>query len=290
MSSKKMMPEIQPIEVRPVLKWAGGKAKLAPRLVSPIARFLQETDGVYWEPFLGAGAVALGLGYTDMMLSDALDPLIETHVAIRNDPSAVFRATQRLAERHGGTQEGYYKVRGRVPRHPYDRAARFIYLNKFGFNGLYRENKKGVFNVPWGGDRCTKRPAAEILPSEGELTAVSMAFRGASFRTCSFEVCLGDVMEGDVVYADPPYDGTFAAYTAGKFEPTLQTKLAEQLHAATRRGAFVLATNADTPFVRGIYQWATLIPTQERRAINSDGANRGDTPCLIITNKPELME
>ena len=280
---------IEPAAVKPIIKWAGGKSWLIPRIVPPIAKFLGESGGAYFEPFLGGGAVALALGHGNMVLTDALLPLMAMYQSVRDRPAAVYRALNALAKRHGGTEEGYYAVRAMTPKMPATQAARFIYLNKFGYNGLYRENSKGGYNVPWGGERCKGRHAREVLPSESELYAVAMALRMTALMTGDYLRTFADIGPADAVYADPPYAGTFASYTAGKFGLEDHAALAQQLRKVAQRGAFVLTTNSDTEFVREQYAWATCLETDERRNINSDGKGRGKVPCLLITNRPGLV-
>jgi DNA adenine methylase len=216
-----------------------------------------------------------------MLLGDAEQELIDCWNAVRVYPDAVAK---HLDDLRGSTSEtNYYMVRDLDLEllSSTERAARTIYLNKMGFNGLFRKNRGGVFNVPWGRDE--KR----LLPTRDELCSVASALfanqHDAEIVCGDFEELIDVSKTGDLVLADPPYDGVFTDYTAKGFSADDQDRLAAALWRASTRGAAVVAHNADTPLVRKIYHWAQIHPIQERRAINSDGNGRGGSPCVVIT-------
>lgn len=267
----------------PPLKWVGSKRWLVPLLAPAIYARLATTNGRYIEPFLGGGAVALDLGLPDMVLGDNCGPLITMYQAICKNPSAVAWALKTLVDR-GTDKENYYRVRADETRSAILAAARFIYLNKFGFNGLYRENSKGKFNVPHGGDR-----SGASIPDVATLTAVACALRGADIRVADFRDTIAAAQAGDVVYADSPYYDTFNKYTADGFADDAHNALAVALKAARDRGATVVASNSDHDYVRDLYKWATITPVHERHAVGATGARRGLRPAVLIASDDTLL-
>lgn len=267
----------------PPLKWVGSKRWLVPLLSPAIYERLAVTGGRYIEPFLGGGAIALDLGLPDMVLGDNCGPLITMYQAICKNPSAVAWALKTLVDR-GTDKESYLRVRAEETRSAILAAARFIYLNKFGFNGLYRENSKGKFNVPHGGDR-----SSASVPDVAALTAVASALRGAVVRVADFRDTIAMAQAGDVVYADSPYYETFNKYTAGGFGDDEHNALAVALKAAHDRGATVVASNSDHDYVRDLYEWATITPVHERHAVGATGARRGLRPAVMIVSDDTLL-
>lgn len=269
---------------KPILKWAGGKRTLVPKISPLIREILSTTLGRYIEPFMGGGAVAFSLGLYKMLLNDALTEIMDLYRAVRVDPLMVYSALEELSS-DGICENTYYKVREMNPESLYDKAARTIYLNKLGFNGLYRLNRKGVFNVPFAKDKLRrKKPTSVLFPTEHELIIASRALATSEICDGDFEQVIKQAKYGDVIYADPPYDETFNSYTNLGFDIFDQERLAFALHDAYNRGAYIFASNNDTPLVRKLYgHWANLEQITERRAINSDIKNRNGASCLLIT-------
>lgn len=272
---------------QPLLKWAGGKRWLVDVLVPRIEAALPDRNtstaavsGMYIEPFVGGAAVAIAVGHRNrhvrMRLNDAVKPLIDFYDAVRRMPGAVAWALQSLAA-EGLDEATYYRVRAEERRSLAQRAARFLYLNKTNYNGLWRENSRGEYNVPYGKRKVVR------FPDEAALLAVSEALCLASLSTGDFQVVIDSAMPGDVIYADPPYAQTFSNYKQGGFTSDDHDRLAGALHDAWARGVTVFATNTDCPLVRDLYSWATFEETEERRAINSDGKGRAKVPCLLIS-------
>lgn len=272
-------------KAEPFLRWAGGKRWILPLIAEGIHRYLTNTGGVYFEPFLGGGAVALHLGWPRAQLSDAVGGLTALYCCVRDNPAAVHTTVAGLVERHGMKEAGYLAVRGWCPMGSFQAAARFLYLNQLCFNGLYRENQRGVFNVPFG------KPEKKTFPvTLADLQQAADALEHATIRCKPFDVTIADAKRGDFVYADPPYHDGFVAYTAKGFSVVDQENLAEALKAASTRGAAFVANNSDTPLIRELYgPWATCIPTAEARAINSDTEGRQRKGCLIITNQQKIL-
>jgi DNA adenine methylase len=278
-------PSVRPDRAKPFLKWAGGKTQLLPsfRLLYPKDRPLTG----YHEPFLGSGAVFFDIKQTlrprRVVLSDGNRELIETFQAIRDDVEAVIRELQRHARRH--SRDHYYEVRDRLPRElfPTARAARLIYLNRTCFNGLYRVNSKGHFNVPMG--RYTNPTIADI----DNLLAVSARLKRTQLLAGPFREVLDRARPGELVYFDPPYvpvsaTASFTSYTAADFGPADQEELAEVYRALDARGCKVMLSNSDTPAARKLYAGYRIERLDARRAINSKAEKRGPVGELVVLN------
>lgn len=293
-----------PAKATPILKWAGGKKWMIDLVGNGVWGRLQRTRGRYIEPFLGGGALALWLGLSHdqpaMVLGDKVEPLIEFYREVARNPGKLAWVLSAIAIK-GVDEENYYQVRDSFNKKrlsSVQRAARFLYLNRLGYNGLYRENRKGHYNVPYGDAAYRKsvvgrksRDAIDALfPNKGKLEKVSRALRLTELIAGDFEEVVDWADDGDVVYADPPYDGTFDTYSAGGFGQDGQVRLAEALIEAYERGATIIANNADTPLVRELYSpWAEIMPTKEKRSISCDGQTRVRKQCLLITTDSSLV-
>lgn len=277
----------------PILKWAGGKRKLVPRIAPAIAARLDETGGTYIEPFLGGGAVALALGRERAVVCDAIPELAAFYQTVRDEPAKVAWALSALACR-GVDKDAYLSVRSETFDKPEFAAARVLYLNRLGYNGLWRVNQKGKYNVPYGRQpyresvvkRRSRDAVTSLFPHKGKIEAVSDALAAAEILCGDFEPVINRAGPGDLVYADPPYDEQFNQYTAERFSELDQRRLAAALERATHRGAAVLASNSDTPLIREIYAWAVVESEDENRPINADKAGRGRVPCVLIVGRP----
>lgn len=237
--------------MRPIMKWAGGKSRLADQIADA---FGGPCQGVYYEPFLGSAAVYLHLktaGLVDRaVLGDANDKLVEVHRAVRDDVDAVLARLDELPK--DDWRERYYDVRDAYNNGPPKgalHAARFVWLNRAGFNGLYRENRSGKFNVPVG------RYSALRLPDASHFRAVSEALRGVELVSCSFEDLIAEAGEADHVYCDPPYvplseTACFTGYCKSPFGIEEQKLLAQVARKAAFKGARVVLSNHDLPVVR----------------------------------------
>lgn len=255
----------------PIVKWAGGKRSMLNRVVPLILERLS-SGGRYVEPFLGGAAVALSLD-APTIASDTCLPLVETYAVCSQRPSRVHRRLRELAGEH--CEQRYYEIRRWSPDNPTERAARFIYLNKAGFNGLYRVNRSGEFNVPF----ARRKRGGLSIPTLDHLRSVAKRMADWCLVHSDFEPVVELAREGDVVYADPPYDGTFDY--SSDFGADAQARLAACLRRAARRGVGVVTTNADTPMVRRLYSWACVVSGSERRCVAADGDRRGDAECVV---------
>ncbi|MBS0320137.1 MAG: Dam family site-specific DNA-(adenine-N6)-methyltransferase [Proteobacteria bacterium] len=232
--------------VLPFLKWAGGKRWLAPA----VQRLLPKTYGRYIEPFLGSGAVYFAANPVSAVLSDLNGALIETYETVRQSPLQVWDELAIHSFEH--SKDYYYSIRGARPSSPIERAANFIYLNRTCWNGLYRVNRSGTFNVPIG----TKTQV--LFPTDDPLS-VSIRLRSASLSCQDFECVIDRAEADDFIFADPPYtlsedDGAFLKYNDRVFSWQDQQRLAAALARAQQRGAHIVMANADNAEIRKLYK------------------------------------
>lgn len=263
----------------PFLKWAGGKGQLLDQI---LARLPREIPGTYVEPFLGGGAVFFELARTGRIqrarLSDRNAELVATYLAVRNELPDLIHALRA----HHNDEAHYYAVRALDPSKltGVERAARTIFLNRVGYNGLYRVNSSGLFNVPFGRYKNPK-----ICDVEG-LTHASKALQIADITVADFaETCAG-VGVGDVVYLDPPYvpvskTASFTSYS-GRFDEAEHRRLAETFEHLVDLGAFVLLSNSDTKLSRGLYTGYKITTVEATRAINSKVDKRGAVREVLV--------
>ena len=273
---------------RPFLKWAGGKAKLAPRILEGAPPGFAR----YIEPFAGAAAVffALEPRPREAVLNDANPDLIETFTAVRDNLDAVTASLRELAEAYlGEGPEGraslFYRVRASTPRSMHERAARFVFLNRTCYNGLFRVNARGGFNVPHG---RYKKP--RILDEE-LLSECSAALQAAELRSEDFERVCAEARPGDFVYLDPPYHplsatANFTGYTRADFGREDQVRLRDTFEDLTRRGVTAVLSNSDHEFTRQLYGGLGygLAVVAMSRAINSRASARAPVAELLIDN------
>ncbi|MCS7014707.1 MAG: DNA adenine methylase [Gemmatales bacterium] len=274
---------------RPFLKWAGGKGRITHRLVAAKPRCFF----TYHEPFLGSGALFFHLYREKLIrhavLSDINAELIDTYQAIRDH----FNEVIRLLRDYPYSKEFYYEIRQKDPQTltlP-ERAARMIYLNKTGYNGLYRVNSAGKFNVPFGRHRRPRYFDPE------NLRAVSQALQEVTLLCTSFETVLDRSQPGDWIYFDPPYvplsrTANFTEYSAHGFGQAQQQMLRSICIELTKRGIYITLSNSDTSYVRNLYSMPefTIDSVFVGRAINCQGTKRRKVSELIITNYPKSYE
>jgi len=283
----------------PFTRWAGGKRKLAPQLASEI---IAVKPALYLEPFLGGGAVALALPQElPKILADINQHLIDCWLCVQRLPAVLFAELREVEHAYGNHLEGYLEARNEFNAkvsHPRlmwpHRSALFLYLNARCFNGLWRTNARGFFNVPFG-----KLEAPRVL-SVNEITGYSIALKKCDLRSDGFIDLLGKeftkrsnrvcgalvemkkMFRGVALYIDPPYDGTFDGYTKGKFSSSDQQVLAGTLHSHAVAGAAVWATNSDTPMIRELYKWAQIEEIDEHHSVGSKAERRGKRGCVLI--------
>ena len=272
---------------KPFVKWVGGKRQLLKqfRLMNlyPPERF-DITTGRYFEPFVGGGAVFFDLLPEKGFLSDLNKELVTTYNVIKNDVNSLIHSLKK----HKVDKEYYLKIRAKDPSKMDDVsvASRFIYLNRTGFNGLYRVNSKGGFNVPFGQN---KNP---LICDEENLKKVSVTLQGIEIKHQDYKEVLKKAKKGDFVYFDPPYyplskTALFTSYVKEAFLDKEQIELRDTFLELTKRGCFVMLSNSDAPFINKIYsgyKGVRINKVQAGRAINSKGSGRGKITEVLITN------
>jgi DNA adenine methylase len=231
--------------LKPFLKWAGGK-----RWLFESAQFaLPKFDGRYIEPFLGGGAVFFENQPSNAVLSDANKRLIELYIVIRDDLDEFEDLIKQHASAH--SKHYYYELRSEKLATPVSRAAQFFYLNRTCWNGLYRENLRGQFNVPIG----TKQT---VIFQTDDFPAWSKALQGTRLLNRDFEAAINEAKEGDFVFVDQPYTvrhnmNGFVKYNQNIFAWNDQIRLRDALLRAARRGVLFAMTNADHESIRELY-------------------------------------
>jgi DNA adenine methylase len=265
----------------PFLKWAGGKGQL----VAQLDRLLPKQFHTYHEPFLGGGAVFFHIRPHRAVLADSNPDLIDTFLAVRDDPRGLMAAL----DRHGVgrlSEDYFYHVRDKVEPSQLtrvERAARTVFLNKTCFNGLYRVNAKGKFNVPWGGYRNPR------LYDRLNLVHASRLLRGKKILLADYRRALATANLGDFVYLDPPYHplsetSRFTSYTKEDFGEQDQRNLAETCRRLDKRGVLFALSNSPTPLVLSLYEGFRLERLRAKRAISSKGTGRGPIDELLVMN------
>ncbi|MDB7776096.1 DNA adenine methylase [Lactiplantibacillus plantarum] len=280
--------------VKPFVKWAGGKRQLMPQ----ITKYMPKSFGRYFEPFVGGGAVFFNLQYPQSTINDFNTELILAYDVIRDNLDELL-GILRMHESNNSS-DYYYKVRewdrnGLISKKSnVERAARFIFLNKTGFNGLFRVNRQNQVNTPYG---RYKNPA--IVNAE-VLTAVSEFLNKSSIKILNgdFEAAVKNAKSGDFVYFDPPYapmvndKQSFVGYTLNGFDANDQMRLRDLVNELTDKEVKVMLSNSAVPFIYDIYAdyKETTITVPASRNINSRGAGRGKVNEVLIMNYDYLKE
>lgn len=260
------------------LKWAGGKRWF----INSESHRLPKVDNFnkYIEPFLGGGSVFFHIEPTESLLSDCNQELIRTYIALRDNFERVYELLQVHQELN--SKEYFYNIRALSPSDHAEAAARMIYLNKACFNGIYRVNKKGEFNVPYGSYKS-------VSFDYHKLEKASVALQNAEIVSREYNISIDEAEENDFIFCDPPYalktSESFVGYNATTFQWEDQIQLAESLQRAAERGVKVMVTNVDAPEVRSLYNEATFLIDSVSRKCNIAGGNAGRKmyPELIAT-------
>ena len=275
----------------PFLKWAGGKGSLLPHLLPHVP--LLAID--YYEPFLGGGALFLGRCARNTRfhahLSDINDDLIKSYRIVKDAPEDLIGLLSRFQSEYdesSSKHEYYYKKRDWHPTDPIESVARLVFLNKTCYNGLYRVNSRGEFNVPFG---RYKKP--RILDSEN-IREVSRALRetDAELGSVDYKTALSRCGRRDFIYLDPPYQpvsktSSFTDYAPGGFSEKDQVELAEQFAKLVDRGCTVLLSNSETALTRRLYHDFEVRKVAVNRPINSVGTGRKGYKELIVLGLPQ---
>lgn len=270
-------------EVPGFVKWAGGKKQL----IEQFKNYFPKEINSYIEPFVGGGAVVFFIiknhSPNEVIISDSNEELINSYETIKNNVKGLIEQLKQYKNTHN--KENYYKIRDMQPEKMSndERAARFIYLNKSCFNGLYRVNSKGKFNVPIG---SSKHPA--ILMEE-DLKEISALLQNVKIKSMPFEEVTNYAKAGNFIYLDPPYyplkkGKSFTTYTKEAFLEKEQEKLSEVFKELDKKGCKVMLSNSDTDFIKRLYEGYNIDTVQAARMINSDATKRGKISELVIRN------
>lgn len=269
----------------PLLKWAGGKRQIIPKLL----HLAPQDFKVYYEPFVGGGALLTALYNRGLLrgravISDTNRDLIGLYRLIKQDPEALINELKRLE--YGNNRESYYRARrefnetkGFTPR----KGALLIYLNRHCFNGLWRVNSKGEFNVPFGRYRRTS------LPSKDKIMAFHHLLTNVEIYDLDFEEVVERAKVGDFIYFDPPYfpiseTAYFTSYVAEGFSWDAQLRLYRVVQDLSKKGVMVIVSNSGSPEIRKLYEDYRIYEVETNRAINSDPSQRTGSRELIIMN------
>lgn len=264
----------------PFLRWAGSKRWL----INQVQQLVPEDYGTYYEPFLGSGAIFFScVNGRPARLSDTISPLINCYIQVRDDPDAVAD----IAESWSVDAETYYQVRSEVFEDEMRQAAQFIYLNKTCFNGLYRENQLGRFNVPFGRPKTSKVLDRVALAE----ASAKLGTPGTIISARDFEETLDTCSSGDIAYLDPPYvaghrQNGFVDYNARLFSWDDQRRLADVCRRISKRGAAVIVSNADHPSVRDLFSHKEfhLLEVSRYSSMAARSGRRGTSDELLIVS------
>jgi DNA adenine methylase len=279
---------------KPFIKWLGGKSQL----LSAIAENMPSDYNDYYEPFVGSGAVFFGTISKERTsyINDINVRLVKTYITLRDRPSEVVRILEKLANDFNSTssleekrnfynsqKERFNSLNFSTVNHTVLGAALFIYLNKTCFNGVYRENSKGIFNVPFG-DK--KRP---MLVDKENIFAVSEHLAHTKIFNGDYEESISAAQKGDFIYLDPPYHpltktSSFTKYHKENFVEDHQKKLRNIFDKLTKKGCYVMMSNSDSQFIEDLYSGYKIIRVKANRTINCKKESRGKISELLIKN------
>ncbi|MDY6993604.1 MAG: DNA adenine methylase [Pseudomonadota bacterium] len=274
------------IEIPKFVKWAGGKTQL----IAQFKPLFPKIFNHYFEPFVGGGAVFFYVMQQfkpqKIMISDINAELINTYKIIRDDHEPLIQALKQHQHHHQAKGKAYYlTIRALHPHElsPLERAARMIYLNKTCFNGLYRVNAKGQFNVPMG---AYKNPD---IVQEAKLNCIAQLLQSVTIKELSFEHVVELAKKDDFIYFDPPYyplekGKSFTAYTQNVFLEAQQQNLVSVFKQLDKKGCLVMLSNSDTQFIKDLYSDYHIHWVRASRMINCNANKRGKINELVITN------
>ncbi len=277
---------------KPFIKWAGGKTQLIPELSKFFLKSISDSfHQRYLEPFVGSGSILFWLIRSQLIqksiISDVNESLMDTYRSIQ-DPES-FKKLLRLLKKHQKlhSKEYYYHIRAKkfdVNDNRHEKAARMIYLNRTCFNGLWRVNSHGQFNVPMG-----KYDDPQII-NEENLNQVHLALQNVEIRTQHFSQLFAEVTSKDFLYLDPPYHpisetSSFTSYAQGGFKAKDQELLASELIRLSELGVFWILSNSNCEFIKALYKNFSCYEVYARRNINSDAMKRGKITELIIMSE-----
>lgn len=271
----------QPLKARPFIKWVGGKRQLLPKILSVVPRKFNR----YYEPFVGGGALFFELQPARAVLGDYNEELINAYRVVRDNPDELLRDLKR----HKNDSVYFYKIRA-LDRNPkkykslsdVQRASRLIYLNKTGYNGLYRVNSKGQFNVPFG-------KYEDPLYADERIRDCSVVLAGSELLCGDFEETVSSAKKGDFVYFDPPYaplnsTSNFTSYTDQKFDDEMQLRLKLVCDDLHKRGVKFALSNSHTKEMVELYADYEVRQVMAARLVNSRASGRSKIKEILVTN------
>lgn len=273
--------------MHPFVKWAGGKTQLLEKIIS----LMPDNYGRYYEPFIGGGALLFKVAPKDFVINDFNSELVQAYRCFPDEENLTKLIEKLKLHEDHHSEEHYYEVRS-MDKDPnflnlpiYERAARMIYLNKSCFNGLYRVNSKGFFNVPSG------KKKKVVCYEEENVKEISAFFKNSKFKILNgdFQDAIKDVVKEDFVYFDPPYDtwedkDSFTSYAKNPFGKPEQKRLANVFKELSDKGAYVMLSNHNTDYIRELYKDFNIHIVEAKRMINSKADGRGAVEEVIITN------
>lgn len=274
-------------QAQPLVKWAGGKRQLQERLLATFPDF----TGTYFEPFLGGAAIFFALNPKKAVLSDVNEGLVNLYKCVQDDYLAVLAEAQKLEKKYNkldldGQSELFYKTResyNSSERKGLKNAVDFLLLNKAGFNGIYRENSSGGFNVPFG------KRSSLVLATASNLELAAKSLQKAKISIQGFEKVESVAKAGDLVYFDPPYvplsiTSAFTSYSKDGFGEAHQVELSRVFRELSEKGVHVALSNSKTPLVEKLYQGFKLHELSATRQISAKNSGRNSVTELLVTN------
>ena len=261
--------------LKPILKWAGGKRQMLPGLI----KYLPKNFNNYIEPFIGGGALFFFLNKNNSIISDTNDELINLYKEVARNPKKILKKLKK----YKNTKKYFYTVRKEVPNNPTERACRTIFLNRTCFNGLYRVNKKGEFNVPYADNGSTK------LTDGNNLLKTSQLLKKTILLNLSYDLVLKKyAKKNDLIFLDPPYlpvskFSDFKRYTKEQFHLEDHKKLASIYEKLHEKGCYLILTNSNSPEILKLYKKFNIKILNTKRNINAKGNLRTGKD-IIVTN------
>ena len=260
------------IKAKPFLKWVGGKRSILPELL----KRLPKKYARYHEPFLGGGALFFAVNPKEAILSDINFDLILTYIAVRDNLEQLAKLLKQHEKKHSSHYFSEARKRLATETDIVQIAALFIYLNKTCFNGVYRVNKSGMFNVPMGNYKSITLYDDEVMKLD------SAALKNAVIEQKPFTQI--EIQKNDFFYFDPPYHKTYDGYNGDGFTDEQHSKLAEMCHRINSANAYFMLSNSDTPFIRKLYSDFNIESVSATRSVSCKASQRGKENELIVTN------
>lgn len=270
---------------QPIVKWVGGKRQL----LNVLMKQMPENFGTYYEPFFGGGALFFERAPGKAVVNDANPQLMNLYKNVRNCPDDVLDAYEDWRTKYNSSGSGEVKDRVyRDARNQFNKdikekacgpenAGTLLFLNRAGYNGVYRVNKKGLFNVP----SAHREQIGTHLKSA--VYAASQALQGAELRNTDFAEAVQGAKAGDVVYFDPPYYETFTQYQDREFSKEDQVRLAKLFKKLSDNGVTCILSNSDAQFIRNLYSGYAHLPVRTRRSVNRNASKRSGNELIIVS-------